>query len=230
MRDDLFRVGISTVNEHEQTLVDAIKKTLEMYQDGELAYLWLTSKSELHFRDKLAFYLHRHLNDGHLVGREWKPDKLKRVNTEKWQIDLALINPSGDPDVLVQLKGCYTFDPALENFYFCPEIEEDLEKARRYGIQQTAVYAILLVTHIHGNVPKHYKTIVQDYYDRKNDLAIMRHGCAERVRDYANTKLKELYAGRIVDQGEPVTGKPYGIGVSVTHLLIRESLAAAPNI
>jgi hypothetical protein len=77
-------------------LLAALVDVREEYEPGELAYLALTSKSELGIRDRLAWILTR---QGRRVGREWRA-----------RCDLAVLDESGEPYVVLESKAAYGHD------------------------------------------------------------------------------------------------------------------------
>lgn len=65
------------------------------FEEGELAFLALTSKPEGLVRDRLAWAL---VKSGRRVAREWPPGRC----------DLAVLGDGGDPLALVELKATHT--------------------------------------------------------------------------------------------------------------------------
>ena len=72
------------------------------FEQGELAYLAVTSKVELPVRDRFAWELHRRLEDRSLlVAREWR------------RADLAVVR-EGDALVVIESTALYAFDVLRE--------------------------------------------------------------------------------------------------------------------
>ena len=72
------------------------------FQVDELAYLALTSKTELPLRDRIAFELHKKFSDTHLICREWK----SKENKSSKRIDITIIDKSNyRPVCLIELKA-----------------------------------------------------------------------------------------------------------------------------
>ena len=64
-----------------------------------IAYYGLTSKSELQYRDIIAFNLYKNLKNEYFVTREWN------------KCDLAILNKeTGLPLLLLEFKVCYNVD------------------------------------------------------------------------------------------------------------------------
>lgn len=81
-------------------IINSFTNFVQEFQTNELAYLSLTTKIELPFRDRLAYSLFKELDAKNIiVSREWK------------RTDLALLQ-NGLPSVLIELKAMYSFDAA----------------------------------------------------------------------------------------------------------------------
>jgi hypothetical protein len=121
----------------DDELRSALDEMINSFQKDELAYLVVTSKSELPVRDRLAYLLHkRYEADGYVVAREWN------------HIDLAVLSPTGLPICLVELKMMFALNAIkpTKKYNFEDFTRADMVKARRYAHNQTAVYSLLLVT------------------------------------------------------------------------------------
>jgi hypothetical protein len=203
------------VRTNEQKIIDAIKSTFgEFRRDkaaDELSYLAVTSKIEIPFRDRLAFLLHRDYSDaGYLVAREWD------------RVDLVIVEPTGRPETLIELKAAYTFDASQADPWFGPRISGDLIKARALGGPETDVYARLLVTHVAGKIEPKYEKVIK--YSAGINRAIEKLRSPEYVLAAAEQNLKNIYSSRIVDHGEGGVGEAFGLKVSLFYWLIREDL------
>jgi hypothetical protein len=146
----------------DEELRSALDEMVDSFQQDELAYLAITSKSENPFRDHLAYLLHkRYEADGYIVAREWKPREDLDPEDKKRRIDIAVLSPNGRPICLVQLKMMFAFD-ALEKtkrYDFEKLTLDDMGFALKYADQQTAVYALLLVAHQNKSFDERYKFI-----------------------------------------------------------------------
>ena len=131
--------------EWSQILLAALSDARSFFATDELAYLALTSKIELPFRDRLAFRLHKDFaaHEEVVVSREWD------------RVDLAVLR-GAQPKVLIELKAMYSFDMqgkgAPTNF---PKlVAKDVEKLQnisaRYSAEPPAIFTLLLVTHPHS--------------------------------------------------------------------------------
>ncbi len=131
-------------------LADNLRAGCETFGDGELAYLLLTSKSELPVRDRLAWALHQALLPTAVAAREWGPTG--QPKDRRTRIDIAVL-PTDHPDeptALIQAKAFFTYDLAPpESFrrYVLKEIEADTSKASEVSSQSTMIFAIVLATH-----------------------------------------------------------------------------------
>jgi hypothetical protein len=105
------------------------------FEEHELAYLALTSKPELHFRDRLAWQLDKDVGTkGFGVAREWR------------RIDLAVLDENGDPQALVQAKAFGSFNKEKTMRQREAKLSEDLDKASEKG-PEAELFALLVVTH-----------------------------------------------------------------------------------
>ena len=105
------------------------------FQKDELAFLALTSKPELQFRDRLAFQLYEQLRDRITVAREWK------------RVDLAFLN-GNEPQALIQLKARSLFKFISES----PSIEKIARKdIKKCGGHSCKAYSLIIATHIESD-------------------------------------------------------------------------------
>jgi hypothetical protein len=116
------------------------------FEDGELAYLALTSKPELYVRDRLAWALSK---AGHDVAREWR------------RLDLVILR-DGLPEAVVQLKVMYAGEAYLERHMrlYRPSIARDIESARRLAPDAEA-FVLVVVTSVLDPVPRRLDGLVK---------------------------------------------------------------------
>lgn len=179
------------------------------FRENELAYLALTTKVELPFRDRIAFRLHQdYAPAGCIVAREWN------------RIDLAVLASDGSPLCLVELKAMYTFDAMGNLRFFTDATTADEQKARQKAGEATSVFSLLLVTHLDRLVPEAYLKPVK--YSGGINRALLRWGDAHAVRAKASAEIEGGLAGRcVVARGHVEGGAAFGIGVSVLYWLVR---------
>ena len=150
-----------------------ICNTMDEYFDkGELAYLLLTSKIELPFRDKLAFQLQKK-NKNLFISREWSNGKGKKI-------DIAILDKEKIPLVLIELTAMYTFDAGyrvMKKGYKKKLLETDLEKMKGVSKQKNN-FLILLATDPTLNPKDKEKDV---FFKNKN-------GKIDDVIKYANRK------------------------------------------
>ncbi len=122
----------------EGNLIAAIQGLSKAFrlEDGELAYLALTSKPELPVRDRLAFALHQTLRGPYLVAREWA-----RVDLAILSMEDGKVHPKG----LLQIKtwSLFTFISKAESQF--AKIREDADKCHERW-KHAATYCLLLAT------------------------------------------------------------------------------------
>ena len=122
------------------------------FEQGELAYLAVTSKVELPVRDRFAWELHRRLEDRSLlVAREWR------------RADLAVVR-EGDALVVIEGTALYAFDvlrePGLHKYR--AKVTGDLAKAAALAPHADA-YALVLCTHVLGEIAPQLRRWVVKY-------------------------------------------------------------------
>lgn len=186
----------------DKLIRDTIKDIGEEFRKDELAYLSLTGKIELAFRDRWAFLLHRR-SGNFLISREWK-------NT-----DIAILD--GDrPAALLELKAMYSFDAIhsdINKFY--KYVKKDEKKALKLGKSvgsKPAVYTILLVTSPKGKVHDRYKTLVK-WSSRIN----------RREISFGHTKsaVEQKFGKNNLCSGYISAGKVFGIEVNIQYWVFK---------
>ncbi|PJJ08518.1 hypothetical protein CLU83_1798 [Flavobacterium sp. 1] len=117
-----------------------------------IAYYGLTSKSELQYRDIIAFNLYKELKDEFLVTREWN------------KCDLAVLDKqTGEPILLIEFKVCYNVDlykPSTINEY-TTAIKNDIQKSKKIGNKNTEIYSIMFIFKPEEMIPDNLKKIVK---------------------------------------------------------------------
>ncbi|MGD1156452.1 MAG: hypothetical protein ABSA41_11545 [Terriglobia bacterium] len=128
------------------------------FRKDELAYLSLTSKPELHLRDKLAFDLQNRLTD-RLVCREWR------------RHDIAILPRGSDvADAIIEAKVFYTFDGVVPNklHHMKEALSADIDKMKRNGPNAERM-ALLFLVHPQTLIPEaSYEAIA--YAQRVNSV------------------------------------------------------------
>lgn len=139
-----------------QILTTTLKSAETHFSTNELAYLALTSKIELPFRDRLAFRLHKDLaaHPEIVVSREWK------------RIDLAVLR-GPHPEMLLELKAMYSFDMQGKTapIDYPKLIRSDVDKLRRisasYRSEPPVIFTLLLATHPHSAPPASLDRVIK---------------------------------------------------------------------
>lgn len=197
----------------EQELTDALASLQTRFQPNELAYLASTTKAEATFRDRLAFALHQSCEaTGVIVAREWN------------RVDLAILSSDGAPLCLVELKLMYTFDALKGVSWWTSKTYADEIKAVAHAGPRTAVYSLLLVTHLSGSVEHRFRKAVK--YSGGINRAILAHGDASAVQAEAARAIDaDLVNRNVVARGEVVGGSAFGVDLSIFYWLVRNNRA-----
>lgn len=120
------------MNEQDFRLVlECLINQGKTFKKNELAYLALTSKIELPFRDRLAFQIHKHFE------RQTQP---MRCASREWKrFDLAILE-NGEPSCLIELKAMYAFDAFSEKgiSHYAECINSDIKKMTRWRNTSTS--------------------------------------------------------------------------------------------
>lgn len=125
------------------------------FEEGELAYLALTSQIENPVRDRVAYQLHRRFKGTHLdVGREWTGmyAEGKDGQPSPRKIDLAVVKRTRrhhvEPQGVVEFKAVYAYEAQTRGHLNRVEkqVTTDVFKsATAYGSVPNDVYAVVLL-------------------------------------------------------------------------------------
>lgn len=138
----------------QQILAHALDEM--QFPEDELGFLVLTSKSELHFRDRLAWQLHNDVADLDIgVAREW-PGRgpAPQLTPQPPRIDLGLLDgedldlpeEEAKPLALLQAKTFNSFNTATEMKPHVTDLRRNLRQAWDLGTDAD-VFALLVVPH-----------------------------------------------------------------------------------
>ncbi|KKB79714.1 hypothetical protein VW35_04140 [Devosia soli] len=190
----------------EDEIVRVLTGLTSSFEPNELAYLALTSKVEAPVRDRLAFTLHQSVGSDYLVAREWD------------RVDLAILSRSQVPVALLELKAMYSFDDAMR---YCLITAEDEAKTRSFAPQASAVYSLLLATHVSSQVPQGLRRVVK--YDGHINRAARKVGDPELVRTALLARMDEALRERnLVASGNLAGGIAFELPVDVFYWLVRD--------
>ncbi|MHA7209602.1 hypothetical protein [Arthrobacter sp. MDT1-65] len=200
-----------------QYLAQAPDSAAASLAPGELAYLALTSKVELPLRDRLAWSLSTKLPDL-VVAREWK------------RTDLAILDSSATPMVLVEAKALYTFDianPERANVRkYTGMVESDLAKAYRLlAGRPGSVFALVLVAHPIDAPP----TCLDEVNKYRRDIhSALNKAPQEEVRANARATVSSALEpiGPTV-HGSLAGGTAFGVRVDVDYSIVGPVTAPA---
>lgn len=142
---------------HKKQLIKSLKRIVSrdigyLSEPGLLAFLGLTSKSEAHYRDTIAFLLFKEFKNEFIVTREWK------------RCDIAVLNKNTrEPVLLLELKVCYHVDLYKESSLekYVARIKKDLTKSKKIAVDDTDIYSILFIVKPKDIVPNELSNIVK---------------------------------------------------------------------
>jgi hypothetical protein len=175
-------------------------------EDDELAYLALTGKLEIPFRDRLAYEMYLAYPWTQMqTAREWK------------KTDIAVIE-DGEPAVLVEAKALYTFDAVNPKTLarYRGYIEKDIAKATRLAVASTEVMVVVVMTHIGTPVPPQLRDIVS--YSWYINKALSKWGDdVSQLQMEACSKVQELLSslGGTDVKHNARSGRAFGLSVEV---------------
>ena len=125
----------------EKELIKDIERILtqeihEQSKAGDLAFLCLTSKIELNFRDRIAVSLFQKYSENYKISREYK------------RCDLAILDNENNLVLIIEFKACYSFDFIKKNKSeeYIKAIEKDMKKSQT-NFPGTPMYSVLFITH-----------------------------------------------------------------------------------
>jgi hypothetical protein len=227
------------VKEPDKEICSALDEIGKAFEENELAYLAATSKIEFPFRDRLAFLLHkRYESKGCLVAREFKNPR----------IDMAVLNPGGQPICLIQLKAVYSFNAACYKYNYKDRkgkqrkdkeafeaiMADDEFKMRQHAeckMRQHAAehnYWLLLATHPDGSFESSYEPVVK--YCEKINEALERYRTAAQVRAKAEENMRDLFNSRkVLHAGCVLGGEAFGRGGGRTFLVSKVFLRSSTH-
>ncbi|WP_159098777.1 hypothetical protein [Aquabacterium olei] len=205
----------------------------------DLAYLALTSKPELAFRDAMATSLMKGTSDDLYVAREMSLKKEERTSdlAQRGRIDLAITNTDGNIRLISELKAMYTFDMKDKSGGVCAAmaagILRDIERTAvaASALEIDAAYMIILVfsPSSESDIPPNLNRVAKynmhqrirvPLYEAHNKSLIRIF--EEYLKGNFRTKKKiiENTIKSIKDDGFPV-GSAYGINFSLYPFVLR---------
>jgi hypothetical protein len=146
-----------------QQVTSALIDQIDYLQTDEFAYLSMTSKNELTFRDKVAFTLHSKLKDDYSVAREHKVSNGKKI-------DLAILSKDKSPKVFIEFKAASAIK-YTESTEFHSMMIEDLKKCADNSLKDTLIYFVVITNwfeqQLNFGAHKHLEQTVK-YLDKIN--------------------------------------------------------------
>lgn len=207
----------STTTLHEQ-VTQAVRTLGVRFEPAELAYYAVTSKSENHLRDRIAWSLHQ---CGLFATREWR------------RVDLAILDPdSGTASALLEAKLMWTFDaeaigtadsPGAYPTDYQQLMKRDLDKMddliAEHGTASTARYCLLFSVHPDGELGPDFENLSTRSYVRRHNTSWKTYG--PEMRDKLNAKVREAFAGwERAQEFEYAPGVIRGVEVRVDAWLV----------
>jgi hypothetical protein len=166
-------VPVHPASRWRPVLLEAVHAIASPEAPDEIAYLALTSKPELPIRDRIAFQLTKLEScRERLVAREYR------------RTDLALLH-HGEPELIVELKACYSFDMVTNPARYIDYVARDLTKCRETAGNECERFGLLLVTHPRVAVAPDLRTLVK--YSGGINAALRASGNEQRLHERAAT-------------------------------------------
>ena len=183
-------------------------------ESNYFTYLSLTSKNELQIRDKFAYFLNERYKNNY-IAREYSFNRSSRA-------DIVILDLSGNPEIIIELKACFTF--TLEN-----NIQQYVEKigddrSKNYRIKADKKYYILLVTNPY-DLPKPkeiFKKIFKRY--RRMERFIEKYP-PEKYFDKANKIMNNAFEQtklKIIFSKEIKMGKAFNVECGLYCFILEE--------
>jgi hypothetical protein len=194
-------------------LSDTLNSVPKKFTKNELAYLSLTGKIELPFRDKWAFILYKKLpRQDFIVSREW--------TYEQKRIDLAILHNQHKPEpkVLIELTAMYTFDALSKKIRtaYIQKLKNDEKKAKK---AKKEVYLVLLMVHPRKQIGEKYEGIVK-YRSKINkalkesENSVKKNAIQEINSCFKKAKFHPRYSACDI-------GKAFGVDIELLYWLIK---------
>ena len=145
-----------------------------------------------------------------MVSREWN------------HVDIAVLDATGSPACLIEAKAMYAFDAFTGLAATLALTTADEVKARCHAGPMTAVYSLLLATHIGGLIEERYTKPVK--YSSDINRAVRRLGDEAAVRTQAKSLVDTAMVDRrLITSGTIDGGRAFGLQISVLYWLVRDA-------
>lgn len=183
----------------------------------ELAYLGLTTKIEIPFRDWLAVKLHKKSGKEYMIAREYP--EVSATNNKTLRTDLAILK-DGIVKERVELKACYTFDiPKKNRDYnlFWNQVLADYEK---HKFIDGNTYFLLLAVHPIDKIEDSKNDVIKYYSGhRRFSKHYTQEELLKDVKDDIPTEWKTHENLKLKDSGFHEMGEAFGIRVGIVYYL-----------
>lgn len=119
----------------QNNLKESLNILDDLFEDNELAYYSSQCKNELQIRDKIAWHLHKALNEEYgegnlyVVRREWAPE-----GSGRGKVDLAILEMDAAKEKIVHVIALIEFKAqSIARFekWYVEEFEKDVNKMRK---------------------------------------------------------------------------------------------------
>jgi len=205
-------------NEFSRVIQEAIAALAKPGNNEELAYLAVTSKPELPFRDRLAYELHKTMKDTHLVAREWCREESHN------RADIAILSkPDTTLKAVIELKAWSLF--AIEKHK--SDVGEQLKSAAQTWVSvkrlRPQLYWLLVATRLESwqdSGPAGQLDAVVKYADGWRD-AFAKYRSADAIYQTARHTLESCVTGWDMRAERQVPGgRVFGLDVSLDVWLL----------
>ncbi|HEV2085013.1 MAG TPA: hypothetical protein VGR09_08015 [Gemmatimonadales bacterium] len=193
-----------------QLLPTTIHRAGRSFEQGELAFLALTSKVERPFLDRLSYQLYKSLDQStYTVAREFPVLRGVRADIAVLKGSLLL--------TVIEAKAMCTADCTREEGLrreYPDLLRADLQRYAACGIDGLQVFSLLLGTHLLVPPAKHLTSVVK--YRRLLTHAFHTHLTAEAIRQAADDNLERFLRPETrLTSGLITGGSAFGVPVEL---------------
>ena len=178
----------------------------EQSHAGDLAFLSLTSKIELNFRDRIAVSLFQKYSKSYKISREYK------------RCDLAILDNENNLVLVIEFKACYSFDFIKKNKSkeYIQAIEKDMKKSQ-INFPGIPMYSVLFMTHPKLPIPSDQINIIK-----------YRGGINKHLKDHTEIAIKSNAVSKLKKRFKVIENsviiendEAFNIPVDILYALIK---------
>lgn len=212
----------------QDALHTLLNSVCDGFEDGELAYLSSQGKNELQIRDKIAWRLHKMIEDKYgdqyVVCREWSPNGFGRA-----KVDLAILVLSPNCDSVISAVALIEFKAQSivrkENWYI-DEFEHDINKMKTI-VEESPIcknadmYFVFLETGQEKKVDKFKPIIAYAQYLTSNVKYYSNPDYKSAIKSYWEEFNRKLIKPIMINEPKVIDiGASYGYKQYISPLII----------